>query len=133
MASICLIVQNYYDIDPRVRRKAEALVSAGYDVDVIALHHSYNQTRKYKLNGVQIFTLPIPKKRGSFLRYIFEYLLFFIMASFKLVILNKQKHYRAIDINTLPDFLVFAALLPKLLGAKVILDMHEYVRELLFS
>jgi len=36
MKSVCVIVQNPYEIDIRVRRKAEALVAAGYIVDVLA-------------------------------------------------------------------------------------------------
>src|SRR5256885_11524164 len=34
--SICLVAQSDYQIDPRVRRKGEALVAAGYSVDVLA-------------------------------------------------------------------------------------------------
>ena len=37
MKSVCFVVQNVYDIDPRVQRKAEALVEAGYSVDVLAI------------------------------------------------------------------------------------------------
>ena len=54
MSSVCLIVQNYYDIDPRVRRKAEALVWAGYDVDVIALRPPQIPQRTYYLNKVRV-------------------------------------------------------------------------------
>lgn len=133
MKSVCLIVQNYYDIDPRVRRKAEALVTAGYDVDVIALRHPSSQRKKYILNNVQIHTLPIEKKRGTFLRYLFEYSAFFIMAFFKVAIMMKKKKYLVIDVNTIPDFLVFAALIPKWLGAKVLLDMHEIMPEFYMS
>ena len=75
MKSVCLVVQNYYDIDPRVRRKAEALVRAGYSVDVIALRPLDRRGCRYSLDNVNIHTLPIAKKRGSSLRYIFEYVL----------------------------------------------------------
>ena len=37
MKSVCILVQTLYEFDPRVRRKAEALVAAGYSVDVLAL------------------------------------------------------------------------------------------------
>lgn len=133
MKSVCLIVQNYYDIDPRVRRKAEALVTAGYDVDVIALRPPSSQVKIYILNKVQIHTLPIEKKRGTFLRYLFEYISFFIMAFFKVAIMMKKKKYIVIDVNTIPDFLVFAALLPKWSGAKILLDMHEIMPEFYIS
>ena len=133
MKSVCLVVQNYYDIDPRVRRKAEALVKAGYDVDVIALRSSSSPSTIYSLNNVQIHTLPIEKKRGGFFRYLYEYIAFFIMAFFKVAIMMKKKKYIVIDVNTIPDFLVFAALLPKWLGAKVLLDMHEIMPEFYIS
>ena len=35
MKSICIVAQTVYDADPRVRRKAEALIDAGYTVDVL--------------------------------------------------------------------------------------------------
>lgn len=133
MKSVCLIVQNYYDTDPRVRRKAEALVKAGYDVDVIALRSSFSPATVYFLNNVQIHTLPLKKKRGSFFRYLYEYIAFFSMVFFKIAIMTKKKKYIVIDVNTIPDFLVFAALLPKWLGAKVLLDMHEIMPEFYIS
>jgi glycosyltransferase involved in cell wall biosynthesis len=133
MKSVCLIVQNYYDIDPRVRRKAEALVKAGYDVDVIALRSSSSPAPIYFLNNVQIHTLPLKKKRGPFFRYLYEYIVFFLMVFFKVVIMTKKKKYIVLDVNTLPDFLVFAASLPKCLGAKVVLDMHEIMPEFYIS
>ena len=40
------------------------------------------------------------------------------------------KHgYSAIHVHSIPDFLVFSALLPKLLGAKCILDIHDIIPE----
>jgi glycosyltransferase involved in cell wall biosynthesis len=47
--------------------------------------------------------------------------------------LTARKRYKVIDINTLPDFLVFAALIPKMMGAKVLLDMHEIMPEFYMS
>ncbi len=130
MESICLIVHNYYDIDPRVRRKAGSLIDAGYCVDVIAMRPtSRNKKRMYELDGVHVFTLPLQKKRGSIARYIFEYFAFFIMAFLKVSVMMLRKKYKVIDVNSIPDFLVFSALIPKILGARVILDMHEIMPE----
>jgi glycosyltransferase involved in cell wall biosynthesis len=131
--SICFIVQNYYDIDPRVRRKAEAAYSAGFLVDVIALRPQNRKEREYSLNGINVLAVGINKKRASTLRYILEYLWFFIYAFFKVSVLMLKKRYQAIDVNTLPDFLVFSALIPKILGAKIILDMHEVMPEFYMS
>ena len=77
MKSVCLVLQRPYDSDPRVRRKAEALVAAGYSVDVLAFAPR-PERRRYTLNGVNVLTLPLGKKRGSLLRYLFEYPAFFL-------------------------------------------------------
>jgi hypothetical protein len=70
MKSVCMLLQNPYDIDVRVRRKAEALVAAGYSVDVLALRASHAE-KSYILNGVNVYTVAVGKKRGTLLRYVF--------------------------------------------------------------
>ena len=132
MKSICLVVQMVYDVDVRVRRKAEALVGAGYSVDVLALRPSHGK-KAYTLNGVNVRTVSLGKKRGSLARYIFEYVAFSLWACFRLTIQMRKRKYAAIDVNTLPDFLVFATFLAKWMGAKPILDMHEITPEFYMS
>jgi glycosyltransferase involved in cell wall biosynthesis len=44
-----------------------------------------------------------------------------------------DRRYAAIDVNTLPDFLVFAPILAKWMGARLILDMHEIAPEFYMS
>lgn len=129
--SICLIVQMVYDVDVRVRRKAEALVAAGYSVDVLALRPG--RESRYVLNGVNVYTVALGKKRGSLARYLFEYALFFVWALLRVALLMPRRRYAAIDINTLPDFLIFAPVLAKWMGAKLILDMHEITPEFYMS
>lgn len=124
-----MIVQNLYDIDPRVRRKAECLVEDGFSVDVIALQPPERTDNPYVLNGVQVFGIPLKKRRASLLRYLYEYAWFFIRACHKTNQLMRKNKYMVIDINTLPDFLVFAAWRSKRKGAKVILDLHESMPE----
>ena len=133
MKTVCIIVQNYYDIDIRVRRKAEALVAAGYAVDVLALRASANGDASYDLNGVQVHTISLGKQRGSLARYVFEYLAFLLWTTGKLIRLNGRRKYVVIDTNNLPDFLVFAGFWPRIRGAKVVFDMHEITPEFYMS
>jgi glycosyltransferase involved in cell wall biosynthesis len=128
-----MIVQNPYDIDIRVRRKAEALVAAGYSVDAIALRPGGSDRKEYVLNGVQVYTISLGKMRGSLGRYAYEYLSFFTLAFLKLGRLMGKRRYAVIDVNTLPDFLVFAAAYARFKGAKVVLDMHEITPEFFMS
>jgi len=122
------LVQNQYEIDVRVRRKAEALVGAGYSVDVLALR-SPKALKSYTLEGVNVRTIFLRKKRGSLARYAFEYLAFFLWSFVRVTLQMPSRRYAVIDVNTLPDFLVFAAVLGKWMGAKVVLDMHEITPE----
>ena len=132
MKSVCLVVQNIYDVDPRVRRKAEALVGAGYLVDVLALRASHGE-KAHSLNGVNVRTVSLAKKRGSLARYLFEYAAFFLWAFVRVPLQMVQRRYAVIDVNSLPDFLIFAPILARWMGAKLILDMHEVTPEFYVS
>jgi len=126
--SICLVVQAFYDLDARVMRKAEALVAAGYSVDVLALRPSHGK-KCYVQNGVNVYTVSLGKLRGSLARYAFEYAAFLLWAFFRLAVLMRSRQYAVIDVNTLPDFLIFAAAPARWAGAKLLLDMHEITPE----
>jgi glycosyltransferase involved in cell wall biosynthesis len=132
MKSVCFLVQHYYEDDNRVKRKAEALVAAGYSVDVLALRGS-NKPKRYTLNGVNVCTISLGKKRGSLARYLFEYATFFAWSFWRLTLQMTRRRYVAVDVNTLPDFLIFAAASARWMGAKLILDMHEITPEFYMS
>jgi glycosyltransferase involved in cell wall biosynthesis len=124
-----MIVHSYYPSDPRVRREAEALSARGDKVDVICLREG-EEKKHETVRGVNIYRLPVKRHRGSgFLVYLSEYITFFILASFKIIFLHIKNRYQVIQVHTIPDFLIFCALIPKLFGAKVILDMHEVMPE----
>jgi glycosyltransferase involved in cell wall biosynthesis len=132
MKSVCQVVQNVYDVDPRVRRKAEALVAAGYTVDVLALRAEGGK-KSYCLNGVNVRTLALSKKRGSLARYFFEYARFFVWTLVRVPLQMIQRRYVVIDVNSLPDFLIFAPVIARWMGARLILDLHEITPEFYMS
>jgi glycosyltransferase involved in cell wall biosynthesis len=51
------------------------------------------------------------------------------MATFLAAFLHLRRRYDVVQANTIPDSIVFASIVPKLLGAKVVLDLHECVPE----
>src|SRR4051794_38361990 len=126
--SVCVVTQSDYQVDPRVRRKAEALVAAGYSVDVMALRPASGDA-SYTLNGVEVRTIALGKQRGSLARYVFEYAAFFIWTFVRVTLQMRRRHYAVIDVNTLPDFLIFAPVLARAMGARLVLDMHEITPE----
>jgi glycosyltransferase involved in cell wall biosynthesis len=132
MTSVCILDQTLYEFDARVKRKAEALVAAGYSVDVLALRRP-GAKKTFTLNGVTVYTLPLEKKRASLPRYVFEYAAFFLWAFIKVPLLMRRRKYAVVDVNTLPDFLIFAPAIARWMGAQLILDMHEITPEFYMS
>ena len=130
MARVCMVAYTHYPTDSRVRREAEALVERGDTVDFICLG-SENDKQTELYNGVKLIKIYIKRYRGSnILMYMASYLQFFLVATLKLIKLQTKNLYQIIQIHTMPDFMVFVAIIPKLLGAKVLLDVHDLMPEL---
>lgn len=130
MARVCMVAYTHYPTDSRVRREAEALVERGDTVDFLCLG-SKNDKNSELYNGVRLIKIYINRYRGSnAMMYMASYLQFFLVSTLKLVRLQLKSHYQIIQIHTMPDFMVFVAVIPKLLGAKVLLDVHDLMPEL---
>ena len=127
-ARIAMILFSYYPADVRPKREAEALVGKGMSVDMICLRNK-NETKEEVVNGVQVYRLPLQRKRGKKTRYIWEYGYFIFLSFWKLNYLYFKKRYDIVHVHNMPDVLVFSALVPKLLGAKIILDLHDPMPE----
>jgi glycosyltransferase involved in cell wall biosynthesis len=125
-----MVAYTHYPTDSRVRREAEALAERGDTVDFICLG-SENDKKSEIYNGVRLIKICLNRYRGSNpIMYMASYLQFFFAAAFKLTRLQLKNHYQLIQVHTMPDFMVFTALIPKLLGAKVLLDVHDLMPEL---
>ena len=125
----CIIAYTFYEIDYRVRRYAESLVERGDHIDVISLRRE-DQESEGILNGVNIHRI---QKRSynekSILDYVLRIMTFFTKSSIILLLRHLKRDYKLIHIHNVPDFLVFTGLIPKLLGAKIILDIHDILPE----
>ena len=117
-----------YRRDPRVKREAEALVGAGYEVVFLASRQP-NEPHREAIEGVQVIkVLRLNDRRTSTVAYILDYLIFFV--ALLLHVSMRPRRYRLIHVNNMPDFLVFAAFLPRVLGTPVIHDIHDLMPEL---
>ena len=125
---ICMLAYSFYDNDARVRRYAEALARRGDHVDVFALKIDAQQEAHEVINGVNIYRIQkrIMDEKGK-LKYLCKMLLFLINSSYRLAKKYVGFHYDLVHVHSLPDFEVFAAILPKIFGAKIILDIHDPV------
>lgn len=112
-----------------MRREAVALVSAGWEVDVFGLQRE-GQGPSARLGGVRLRRLPVRRHQGAGIAtYVAEYLHFFALAALALARAHRERHYRVVQVHTLPDFLVFAAAPLRLAGVPLVLDLHEAMPE----
>ena len=132
MARVLVIRQHYFPLDIRVRREVEALLSAGHEVDVLCVARS-GESWHERWKGVRVLRLPLDFPHGGSLTYLLKYGVFAMAAGTLAAILHLRRRYRLVQVHSLPDTLVFAALVPRLLGARVMLDLHETMPEFFAS
>jgi glycosyltransferase involved in cell wall biosynthesis len=130
---IGMVAYTFYEEDNRVRRYAETLAQRGDRVDVIALRRQGRLPRDV-MNGVNVYRLQrrTVNEKGKF-TYLVKLFLFFVRSMFFLTREHLRDRYDVIHVHSVPDFEVFAALIPKLMGAKIILDIHDIVPEFYVS
>lgn len=123
--AIAIVSHSYYEEDPRVRRQAESLAAAGWRVEVFGLRRPGDPHRS-RLAGVEIHHLGVQRHQGAGpATYLAEYLSFFVRATFALSSAAIRRRFDVVQVATLPDWLVFAALPLRLAGVPVLLDLHE--------
>jgi len=122
-----------YLFDPRVRRAAEALAQEGLKVEVISLMDKEGAPKRETFNGVGIRRFPLKHHRGPILEYTFRYSLFVLVAFAVLAGRSLTRRYHLVHVHNMPDVLVLTSLIPKWFGAKVILDLHDPMPELMMT
>jgi glycosyltransferase involved in cell wall biosynthesis len=125
-----MVGYTYYVTDARVRREAETLAAnPSYEVEVLVLKEA-SSPRTYLLDNVVVHELNLAKYRGqSGARYMISYLMFLFLAFAECIRLLAANRLDVVHVHNMPNFLVLCALVPVLLGKKIILDVHDTVLE----
>lgn len=120
---LCMVVHGPYPVgEPRVEREARAARMAGWEVDVLAMRRR-DEPQHESIDGVNVRRLPLEHSRGTSLAAAFrEYAGFTALATRQLA---GNPRYDVVQVHTPPDFLVIAALVPRLRGARIVLDVHD--------
>ena len=124
-----MLAYTFYESDNRVRRYAESLAKRGDEVDVIALQRD-GWPSVEMISGVRVFRIQrrVIDEDGPF-SYLRKLLLFFLRSAWVVTRRHLRAPYDFIHVHSVPDFEVFATLIPRLMGARVILDVHDLVPE----
>ena len=130
---VCMVAYSFYEGDNRVRRYAETLARRGDRVDVVSLRQK-GQPPRGIINGVHVFRIQrrVVNEKSKF-SYLGRLLLFFMRSMAFLSVQQMKERYDLVHVHSVPDFEVFAAVVPKLTGSKIILDIHDLVPEFYLS
>ena len=121
---VCIIRHAYYPQETHVRRNAETLIQQEHSVTLICLRNSGQSPREI-VDGVEVYRIPVRHYRRGVMRYIFEYTASFFFVFFVVSVLHLRDRFDVIEVDSMPDFMVFSSLIPKLMGARVILYLFE--------
>ena len=122
---LCMILHGPFPPDPRVAREIRVAIESGWQVDVIATRQP-GQASKELVEGALVRRLPLAHRWGmGVLRAVGEYVGFTVLACVVVAALSARRRYDVVQVHNPPDFLVVAAVLPKLLGSRLILDIHD--------
>jgi glycosyltransferase involved in cell wall biosynthesis len=128
--SICMLLHGGFPMEVRVAAEVRAAVAAGFDVDVLALRRPGEPAYEVA-EGARVFRLPVSHEHGSgVLQVMREYLGFTFLAGVKALQLTLRRRYGIVQVHNPPDFLLAAAIVPRLLGSRVILDVHDLASDM---
>lgn len=99
-------------------------------VDFLCLADEKSPKREV-IGKLRLRRLAIEHRRGGALSYAYQYSAFILAVAGILALRSFKRRYHLVYIHNMPDVLVFSSLVPKLLGAKVILDQHDPMPELM--
>ena len=125
-----MVMFSLYPADPRPRRAAETLLKEGMHIDLICEGEEKSPEQEI-LGNLKITRIPIKHRRGGALSYAYQYFAFILISAVILAWRSLRARYDLIYVHNMPDILVLSALLPKLFGAKVVLDQHDPMPELM--
>lgn len=122
---LCVVVHADYPSDVRVARQVRAAIAEGFEVEVIALR-AEGETAREIVDGATVRRLGVTHRRGvSLVRLFGEYAGFTLRVFGSLTGAMFSRRPDVIQIHNPPDFLVWAALVPRLLRVPIVFDIHD--------
>jgi glycosyltransferase involved in cell wall biosynthesis len=124
-----MLVYAFYESDTRVLQYAKVLAARGDSVDVFALRREGSPSFEV-MDGVNVYRIQSRKvNEPGRLAYLVRVLRFLLVSTFVLTKKHLSKPYDVVHVHSVPDSFIFAALAPKLSGARIILDIHDILPE----
>ena len=119
-----MLAYAHYLNDARIKSYVRTLEDCGCSVDVIALRS--NGESRLEVRPIGNTYRIMDKYQGqSTVMYGWSYFRFFLKAFILLSWRSLSCRYQVVHVHNMPNALVFAAIVPRLFGARLILDVHD--------
>ena len=131
---LMLLENNAYPSDQRVRREANSLVAAGFQVTVISPAKKNQQQPRYEnVDGVHVYRFPPPPAGDSFLGYLWEYGWSLFCSFFLTLWVFFRRGFDVIHAHNPPDIFVLIAICYRILGKQFVFDHHDLSPEMYYA
>ena len=127
-----VVVHSFFLRDSRAYRHAKALVERGWEIDVVCARDT-GEPASETHGAIRIRRMPGVRRGGSARRKVVEYASFGLCALVAVTLWWVRRRHRLIYVLGIPNFIVFSALIPRLFGARVLLDMRDPFPEFYLS
>jgi glycosyltransferase involved in cell wall biosynthesis len=117
-----------FRLDSRVQRQARALAQRGDEVHLVCLGEP--EILRVGAGSIHVHPVRARKARGGAGAYVRGYASFLTRATARLTALDLQRRFDVVETHNMPDAIVATALVPRLRGTPVILDVHDTFPEL---
>jgi glycosyltransferase involved in cell wall biosynthesis len=122
----CFIYYTTFKYSAITYREAKVLLEEGFEVDILCTRTSAKEKLFQTFKGMNLYLLQVrSSSRETFPLYFIKLGLFCFKVFIWLSIMTIYKRYELIHVTSPPDFIIFSAIIPKLFGGKVILDIHD--------
>jgi len=115
-------------LDSRVQRQARALAERGDEVELVCLGE--REELRAGAGVIRVHPVASEKTQGGASAYVRGYASFLARAAARLAALDLRRRFDVVQTHNMPDLIVATALVPRLRGTPVILDVHDTFPEL---
>jgi glycosyltransferase involved in cell wall biosynthesis len=126
---VCVVAHTGLTTDARVMLEAECLAERGDSLTIMCLR-DHDEPEYEDRGNIHIHRILKSTEAKNPLSILIQLTKFFIVSFFWISYSYYKERYDILHVHTVPDFEIFAAIVPKLNGAKLVLDMHEIMPEL---
>lgn len=126
IARVCAVRQFPYDT--HLGREVDALLQAGHTVEVVCMRRPGEPWRERR-GSLTVWRVPLEHRRAGAARYVFEHAGFVLLAMAVVALRHLRRPFDLVQVNSPPDSVILSALVPRLHGVPLLLDLVECTPE----